>query len=123
MAFTFEHIHLRSSDVAAAVKFYQANLDATDIDTSRADGTIGVTIGGAIVLISPVANSQVVDSALADRSLDHFALTVPNLAETAACLKANGVVFSRGPLTARPGLQIAFITAPDNVKIELIQRG
>ena len=123
MSFTFDHIHLRTSDIAGTVKFYQANLGADGIDTSRPDGTIGLHIGGTMVLISPIQQGQAVDSSIAERTFDHFAVTVPNIDETAARMKANGVAFTREPVTLRPGLRIAFIMAPDNVKIEIIQRG
>jgi len=33
------------------------------------------------------------------------------------------VAFTMEPKTIRPGVRIAFLTAPENVSIELIQRG
>jgi lactoylglutathione lyase len=38
-------------------------------------------------------------------------------------LKQKGVPFTMEPKTIRPGVRIAFLTAPQNVSIELIQRG
>jgi hypothetical protein len=38
-------------------------------------------------------------------------------------LKAKGVAFTMEPKQLRPGVKIAFLTAPQNVSIELIQRG
>jgi catechol 2,3-dioxygenase-like lactoylglutathione lyase family enzyme len=55
--------------------------------------------------------------------LDHFGLTVPDIRQAVAALKAKGVTFTMDVTTARPGVQIAFLTAPENVSIELIQRG
>jgi lactoylglutathione lyase len=55
--------------------------------------------------------------------LDHFGLTVPDIKEAVAVLKAKGVTFTMDVTTARPGVQIAFLTAPESVSIELIQRG
>ena len=55
--------------------------------------------------------------------LDHFGMTVTNMAEAVAELKAKGVVFAVEPKQIRPGTTIAFLTAPQNVSIELIQRG
>ena len=37
-------------------------------------------------------------------------------------LKAKGAVFTRGPETIRPGTRIAFLSGPDNVSIELLER-
>jgi hypothetical protein len=42
--------------------------------------------------------------------------------QAVAGLKAKGVHFTMDVTTARPGVQIAFLTAPENVSIELIQR-
>ena len=37
-------------------------------------------------------------------------------------LKAKGAQFTRGPVTVRPGLRVAFMTGPDNVSIEILDR-
>jgi len=55
--------------------------------------------------------------------LDHFGLTVDNIDAAVTELKAKGVPFTMEPRTIRPGVRIAFLTAPQNVSIELIQRG
>jgi catechol 2,3-dioxygenase-like lactoylglutathione lyase family enzyme len=55
--------------------------------------------------------------------LDHFGLTVENIDAAVAELKAKGVPFTVEPKTIRPGVRIAFLTAPQNVSIELLQRG
>ena len=55
--------------------------------------------------------------------LEHFGLTVDNIDAAVAELKGKGVAFTMEPKTIRPGVRIAFLTAPQNVSIELIQRG
>lgn len=55
--------------------------------------------------------------------LDHFGLTVDDIQTAVAALKAKGVSFTMDVTTNRPGVQIAFLTAPEHVSIELIQRG
>jgi lactoylglutathione lyase len=55
--------------------------------------------------------------------LDHFGMTVDNLDAAVTELKGKGVAFTMEPKTIRPGVRIAFLTAPQNVSIELIQRG
>jgi hypothetical protein len=37
-------------------------------------------------------------------------------------LKARGAVFTMEPKLLRPGLRIAFLTGPEDVSIELLQR-
>ena len=55
--------------------------------------------------------------------LDHFGLTTDDLEGAVKELKAKGVAFTMEPREIRPGTKIAFITAPQNVSIELLQRG
>ena len=45
-----------------------------------------------------------------------------NLAEAAADLKAKGAEFASEPRDLRPGLKIAFVRAPGDVRIELLER-
>ena len=54
--------------------------------------------------------------------LDHFGLRVNNLDEAAADLKSKGAEFSMEPKDLRPGLRIAFVRAPGDVRIELLER-
>jgi catechol 2,3-dioxygenase-like lactoylglutathione lyase family enzyme len=55
--------------------------------------------------------------------LEHIGLTVSNIDSAVAELKAKGVRFTLDPTTVRPGVRIAFLRGPENVSIELIQRG
>ena len=54
--------------------------------------------------------------------LDHFGFRVDNLDETAEELKRRGAEIVVEPRTIRPGVRIAFVRAPDDVRIELLQR-
>ena len=52
----------------------------------------------------------------------HFGFRVDNLDETVAELKRRGADIAVEPRTIRPGVKIAFVRAPDDVRIELLQR-
>jgi len=54
--------------------------------------------------------------------LDHFGFLVSNLDETAARLKSLGAEFAVEPYAIRPGVRIAYVQAPENVRIELVER-
>ena len=54
--------------------------------------------------------------------LDHFGFEVEDMETAAAQLKANGVQFGCEPWTMPSGSTVAFIVAPDQVSVELIQR-
>ena len=124
--FTWEHIHLRSPDPAATAAWYEQNLGAEVIRTPQPDGStrIDLDLSGQKVFI---AQAEAAKTGTAPQSpymgLDHFGMTVTDIDGAVAELKAKGVAFTMEPKTIRPGVRIAFLTAPQNVSIELIQRG
>ena len=54
--------------------------------------------------------------------LDHFGFAVEDLDAAAKELRAKEVKFVVEPMQVRPGLKIAYIQAPDKVRIELSER-
>jgi lactoylglutathione lyase len=54
--------------------------------------------------------------------LDHFGFAVEDLDAAAEELRAKEVKFVVEPMQVRPGLKIAYIEAPDKVRIELSER-
>ncbi|MBN8928121.1 MAG: glyoxalase [Rhodospirillales bacterium 69-11] len=124
--FTWEHIHLRSPDPEATAAWYQDKLGAEVVRTKQADGSarIDLNLAGQKVFLAQAAEGKAAPAPQSPyMGLDHFGLTVPDLDAAVAELKAKGVTFTMEPTTARPGVRIAFLTAPQNVTIELIQRG
>ena len=57
-----------------------------------------------------------------DAYVDHFGLRVDDMDDAVAELKRRGAQFTLEPRTIRPGVRIAFVQAPDNVRIELLER-
>ena len=124
--FTWEHIHLRSADPEATAAWYQDKLGAEIIRTPQPDGSnrIDLNLSGQKVFIAKAMPGKAADAPSSPYlGLDHFGLTVPDIKAAVAELKAKGVHFTMDVTTNRPGVQIAFLTAPENVSIELIQRG
>lgn len=115
------HIHHEAADVDAAAQFYEKNFQAVLEERTIRDGQqwARVNLAGTLINISDRATTQVALECY--QGLDHFALRTSNFDETVAMLKANGVHFWIEPRSPRPGVQIAFISGPDNIKIELIQ--
>ena len=126
--FTWEHIHLRSPDPAATASWYERMLGAEVIRTPQADGASRIDLslgGGQKVFIAP-ANPALTTSAPPQApyfGLEHIGLTVTDIDAAVTELKGKGVAFTMEPTTVRPGVRIAFLRAPENVLIELIQRG
>jgi lactoylglutathione lyase len=124
--FTWEHIHLRSPDPAATAQWYQDKLGAEVIRTPQPDGSTRYDLdltGQKIFIALADPASTGASPQMPYMGLDHFGLTVENIDAAVVELKGKGVPFTMEPKTIRPGVRIAFLTAPQNVSIELIQRG
>ena len=122
----FEHIHLLSRDPKTTAQYYRKMFDAEVIETAQPDGStrVDVDLNGLAIFILPVAPGENVALSPVDPylGLDHFGLRVNNLDETAIELKRRGCEFVKEPRTVRPGLRIAYIRGPENVRIELLER-
>ena len=122
--YTRDHIHLRSRDPEAAVRFYHDMFGAEIVKTTQTDGRprIDIAIDGITICI---AKAQPEHDNAPDRpyvGLDHFGLQVEDLDEAAADLKRRGAEFYSEPRLLRPGLKIAFVRGPDDVRIEILER-
>jgi len=123
--FTFDHIHLFSRDPEATAAFYQRMFGAEVIRTmQQGKPRIDLKLGGANIFILDVSQDAraAAGPAHPHQGLDHFGLEVQGIDAVCAELKAKGAVFTRGPETVRPGVRIAFLTGPENVSIELLER-
>lgn len=124
--FTWEHIHLRSPDPAATAQWYEDKLGAEVVRTPQPDGSmrIDLNLSGQKVFIAKADPAQIgAPPQTPYMGLEHIGMTVEDIESAVAELKAKGVAFTMEPRTIRPGVRIAFLTAPQNVSIELIQRG
>ena len=124
--FTWEHIHLRSPDPEATADWYRDKLGALVIKSQQADGSwrVDLNLAGQKVFIAKAQPGQVAEAPSSPYlGLDHFGLTVRDIGAAVAALKAKGVHFTMDVTANRPGVQIAFLTAPEGVSIELIERG
>ena len=122
----FEHVHILSRDPKAVAQYFHKMFDAKIIEGTEADGTprIDVEMNGLLIFIFPVGPEENLPVGPAGRyiGLDHFGLRVDNLDEAAAELKRRGAEFALEPCAPRPGLKMAFIRGPENVRIELMER-
>ena len=124
--FTWEHVHLRTPDPEATAGWYHDKLGADVIRTKNADGStrIDLNLSGQKIFIAMADPAKAGEAPSSPyMGLDHFGMTVDDIEGAVAELKAKGVVFTMDPREIRPGTKIAFLTAPQNVSIELIERG
>ncbi len=122
--YTYDHIHLRSRDPMATAQYFNKMFDAKILESIQSDGQprIDLDINGLIIFIAKADESVPSGPVEPHLGLDHFGFRVDNLAEAAAELKAKGAEFASEPHDLRPGLKIAFVRAPGDVRIELLER-
>jgi lactoylglutathione lyase len=126
MAYRYDHMHLRTRDVKKTAEYYQRVFGAKILESIQSDGKprTDLDLDGLTIFIAPVAPETAIPSAPTEPyiGLDHFGLRVDNMETAVAELKRRGATFKMEPRTIRPGVKIAFIEAPDNVRIELLER-
>ena len=123
--FNFDHIHLFSRNPEATAAFY-AKMFGAQVTRSMPGGKprIDMKLGGANIFILDVSGDAKAEAGPAHphQGLDHFGLEVKGIDAVVADLRAKGAVFTRGPETIRPGTRIAFLTGPEGVSVELLER-
>ncbi len=125
-AYSYDHIHLRSRNPEATIAFYEKMFDAKRVEFVQSNGIprTDLDLNGLAIFISEVAGGAVIPDAPAAAyvGLDHLGLRVKDVDAAIAELKRRGAAVIKEPVTIRPGVRIAFIQGPDNVRIELLQR-
>jgi len=124
--YRYDHIHLRTRNPQAVIEFYQKMFDAKAVEFVQSNGIarVDLDLNGLTIFISEVAEGAAIPSAPATPylGLDHLGLRVDDVDAATAELKRRGATIMKGPVTIRPGVRIAFVQGPDNVRIELLQR-
>jgi catechol 2,3-dioxygenase-like lactoylglutathione lyase family enzyme len=124
--YRYDHMHVRSRDVKKTAEYYRDVFDAEIVESIQSDGKprTDLDLNGLTIFIAHVPPDAAVPPAPAQPyvGLDHFGLRVEDMDEAVAELKRRGATFMMEPRTIRPGVRIAFVQAPDNVRIELLER-
>ena len=126
LTYRYDHMHVRSRDVKKTAEYYHQMFDAEIVQSVQSDGKprTELDLTGLPIYIAPVRPEAATPPAPTEPyvGLDHFGLRVENMDEAVAELKRRGATFTMEPRTIRPGVKIAFVRAPDNVRIELLER-
>ncbi len=124
VTYSYDHIHLRSRDPMATAQYFNKMFDAKILESIQSDGQqrIDLDINGLIIFIAKADDAVPAGPVEPHLGLDHFGLRVDNLAQAVAELKEKGAEFAVEPRDLRPGLKIAFVRAPGDVRIELLER-
>ncbi len=126
--YRYDHIHLFSPDPLEAAKFYERMFNAKVVNTAKLSGgrtSVELSINGmTIIIVNPQAPPEPASTPPGTGyGLMHFGLKTDNIEAAVADLKAKGVKFRDEIREVRPGFKICFLWAPDNVLIELLERG
>ena len=127
LAYEFSHIHLKSPDPEKTANWYVKAFNfkiASDTVRTFGDRFIRCeTTDGIVINISNARTNEQLGTgdATAHWGLEHFGIDVDDIEKEIERLKTLGAELMEGPIDVPNGPLIAFIKAPDNVRIELLQ--
>lgn len=119
-SYELHHIHHETLDVDATAAFYTDNFHGEILERVETDGVqwARILVGGVKIFVT---NRGTFDIGLGSfNGLDHFCLHTDDFDGAIASLKANNVNFVIEPSSPKPGSHFAFISGPDNIKIEIL---
>jgi len=124
--YTYDHIHLRTKNPQATIEYYQKMFDATPVEYVQSNGKsrVDLDLNGLTIFIAEVPADATLPTAPSEPyiGLDHLGLRVDDVDAATAELKRRGAQVIVEPRTILPGVRIAFIQGPDDVRIELLER-
>ncbi len=127
MAFAINHIHLKAPDSEKTANWYVKAFDFKLVsDTVRKFGDRFIrceSAGGMVVNISGARTAEQMGGgdATPHWGLEHFGVDVDDMDAEIARLEGLGAELMEGPIQSAPNMRIAFIKAPDDVRVELIE--
>ena len=120
--YNIQHMHHETSDITATVEFYKDFFGASAGEPFQRGGAdwVEVQVGNIQVTVTNRDSSDVELVRL--KGLDHFALTTDDFDTTLADIESKGVNIWFGPVSLENGKRIVFISGPDHIKIELMEK-
>ena len=129
MAFRINHIHLKAPDPRKTAEWYTQAFNFKIVgDETRAFGDRFIRCtsedGGMAVNISGARQNETLGpgDASAHHGLEHFGFDSEHLETDIARLEKLGARLLEGPTQVPNGPRIAFLKAPDDVRVELVER-
>ena len=129
MAFRINHIHLKAPDPRKTAEWYEKAFAFKIVsDETRVFGDRFIRCqsedGGLAVNISGARTNEKLGGgdASAHHGLEHFGFDSEHLETDIARLEGLGARLLEGPIQNPNGPRIAFLRAPDDVRVELVER-
>lgn len=127
MVIRFHHVHLKSRDVDKAAQFYVDAFGAKKVrewTTERGAKWIVLDLGGQRINMNGLAPGEALPTGTSDQHLgmEHFGVEPDDLEEALERVtKAGGKILQPPPPPRDSSTRVAFIEAPDSVRIEIIK--
>ena len=118
-SYYFHHLHLISGDPVKVADFYDKLLGAKKVRV-RERG-INLDLNGTMINVRDSRDEPLVPGCPIPSGFEHFALRTDNIQAAMAELRENGITVLQEITSPEPGTKIAYILAPGNVPIELIE--
>jgi catechol 2,3-dioxygenase-like lactoylglutathione lyase family enzyme len=124
--YTYDHIHVRTKDPEGMAAFFETMFGAKALRLIQSDGAprVDLDVNGLSIFIASVPPEEHIDLSPRDPhlGLDHFGFRVADIDGAVEDLRSKGAEIYVEPRTIRPGVRIAFVRGPDDVRIEILQR-
>ena len=128
--YRFEHVHVKCRDAQAAKDFYEKMFNAKTVYEGEVRGGrfFMMELGGTTLNLSEPGKGEELEPLKPRKEvwirygIGHFGVRVKNLDEAVRELRAKGAEFIWEPRDIRQGVRVAFIKAPDDDVIEIVQR-
>jgi len=122
----FDHVHVISENPQSTASWYEEKLGGKIIGSAEVRGAPQVLVafeGATIIVRGQRPGEQAGRKEGLQWGTDHFGFHIHGeFDDFCAELKKKGVTFTTDPVDFSPSVRIAFIEAPDDVSIELLQR-
>ena len=129
MAFRINHIHLKAPDPRKTAEWYTKAFNFKIVsDETRVFGDRFIRCtsedGGMAVNISGARTKETLGpgDASAHHGLEHFGFDTDDIEADIRRLEGLGARLLEGPIQNPNGPRIAFLKAPDDVRVELVER-
>ena len=124
--YTYDHIHVRTKDPEGMASFFETMFGAKVLRLIQSDGAprVDLDVNGLAIFIASVSPEEHIDLSPRDPhlGLDNFGFRVDDIDGAVEDLRGKGAEIYVEPRTIRPGVRIAFVRGPDDVRIEILQR-
>jgi catechol 2,3-dioxygenase-like lactoylglutathione lyase family enzyme len=129
--FTMDHVHIKCHDINKTRDFYEKMFNAKTIYEGKLRDvpTATLELAGSVIIITEAGEGEDLECPTSPREgiwgrygIGHFGVRVDDLDEAARELKAKGAEFILEPKDIRERVRIAFIRAPEDDVIEIVQR-